>query len=416
MEPLWCLDMSDPGANESMTAPCSSSSIASPSISSSLVTLLAFCCGAIVANLYYAQPLIGLIAPDLGLSPKTASLIVSLTQAGYAVGLLLLVPLADIFENRRLVIATVLLACVGLALASSSGQGQGQMFLGYALLIGFSSVAVQMLIPLAANLAPENQRGRVVGNIMGGLLLGILLARPAASLIADHFGWRMVFVVAAALMGAMVVLLALTLPRRVPEHKASYPALMASLVGMLRRYPTLRQRALYQALMFGAFSLYWTAVPLALAGEHGLTQSQIAVFALIGAMGAIAAPVAGRLADAGHARLGTVAALVLAPLSLLFGLTEPGASVVGLALTGVLMDFAVQMNMVIGQREVYALDPISRGRLNALYMTSIFVGGALGSAVASGLYASHGWESVAMVAAALPGLALVAYLISARHV
>ncbi|MFJ4064324.1 MFS transporter [Pseudomonas sp. NPDC089996] len=384
-------------------------------LSRALVALLAFCCGAIVANIYYAQPIVGLIAPDLGLSTERASLIVSLTQLGYALGLLLLVPLADLVENRRLMIITAVLACVSLLLAGTSSSGQGQLFLVYALLIGFSSVAVQMLIPLAAHLAPEQQRGRVVGNIMGGLLLGILLARPLSSLVADHFGWRAVFIGAAGLMLAIILLLALTLPRRVPEHKSSYAGLMLSLVALLRQYPVLRQRSLFQALMFAAFSLYWTAVPLALAGGHGLSQSQIALFALVGAVGAIAAPVAGRLADAGHARAGSLLALVLAPLALLMGLTTPGYSVIGLGLTGVLLDFAVQMNMVIGQREVYALDPASRGRLNALYMTSIFIGGAAGSALASALYAHHGWQAVALVGAALPGLALVVFLLVSRR-
>lgn len=304
-------------------------------LSRALVTLLAFCCGAIVANIYYAQPIVALIAPDLGLSAEHASLIVSLTQLGYALGLLLLVPLADLVENRRLMVATAVLACISLVLAGTSSNGQGGLFLGYALLIGFSSVSVQMLIPLAAHLAPEQQRGRVVGNIMGGLLLGILLARPLASVVADHFGWRTVFIGAAGIMLAIILLLALTLPRRVPEHKASYAQLMASLAGLLRRYPVLRQRSLYQALMFAAFSLYWTAVPMALSGEHGLSQSQIAVFALVGAVGAVAAPLAGRLADAGHARRGSLLALVLAPLALLLGLSAPGFSVVGLALSGV---------------------------------------------------------------------------------
>ncbi|NIE73443.1 MFS transporter [Pantoea sp. Ap-967] len=384
-------------------------------LSRTLVTLLAFCCGAIVANIYYAQPIVGLIAPDLGLSHEHASLIVSLTQLGYALGLLLLVPLADLVENRRLMIVTAMLACAALLLAGTSRSGQGPLFLAYALLIGFSSVAVQMLIPLAAHLAPEQQRGRVVGNIMGGLLLGILLARPLSSLVADHFGWRTVFIGAAVLMLAIILLLAQTLPRRVPEHKASYAGLMASMVALLRRYPVLRQRSLYQALMFAAFSLYWTAVPLALAAEHGLSQSQIALFALVGAVGAIAAPMAGRLADAGHARAGSLLALVLAPAALLIGLTTPGYSVVGLGLTGVLLDFAVQMNMVIGQREVYALDPAGRGRLNALYMTSIFLGGALGSAVASVVFAQYGWQGVALVGAALPGLALVIFLAVSRR-
>lgn len=395
---------------------------AATGLSRALVALLAFCCGAIVANIYYAQPIVGLIAPDLGLSTEHASLIVSLTQLGYALGLLLLVPLADLLENRRLMVATavlacvsLLLACVSLLLAGTSSSGQGQLFLGYALLIGFSSVAVQMLIPLAAHLAPEQQRGRVVGNIMGGLLLGILLARPLSSLVADYFGWRAVFIGAAAVMLAIILLLALTLPRRVPEHKASYAGLMLSLLTLLRRYPLLRQRSLYQALMFAAFSLYWTAVPMALATEHGLSQSQIAVFALVGAVGAVAAPMAGRLADAGHARAGSLLALLLAPAALLLGLTVPGYSVIGLGLTGVLLDFAVQMNMVIGQREVYALDPASRGRLNAVYMTSIFLGGALGSAVASAVFSQFGWQGVALVGAGLPGVALIIFLTKARR-
>ncbi|MFT0866547.1 MFS transporter [Pseudomonas sp. CAM1A] len=386
-----------------------------PGLSRALVTLLAFCCGAIVANIYYAQPIVGLIAPDVGLSPERAGLIVSLTQIGYALGLLFLVPLADLLENRRLMIATAVLATGSLLLAGTSGHGQGEMFLLYALLIGFSSVAVQMLIPLAAHLAPERERGRVVGNIMGGLLLGILLARPLASLVADHFGWRAVFVGAAGVMVAIILLLALTLPRRVPAHKASYAGLMASLLVLLRRYPALRQRALYQALMFAAFSLYWTAVPLALVAEHGLSQSQIALFALVGAVGAVAAPLAGRLADAGHARRASLLAMALAPLALLLGLSAPGASVVGLGLTGVLLDFAVQMNLVIGQREVYALDPASRGRLNALYMTSIFLGGAVGSALASGVYAQFGWSGVALLGAGLPAVALVVFLIVSRR-
>ena len=158
-----------------------------------------------------------------------------------------------------------------------------------------------------------------------------------------------------------------------------------------------------------------TAAPLALASEHGLSQSQIALFALVGAVGAVAAPIAGRLADAGHARAGSLLALLLAPAALLLGLTVPGYSVIGLGLTGVLLDFAVQMNMVIGQREVYALDPASRGRLNAVYMTSIFLGGALGSAVASALFSQFGWQGVALVGAGLPSVALVVFLLKARR-
>jgi predicted MFS family arabinose efflux permease len=373
------------------------------------VLLFAFCCGAIVANLYYAQPIVELIAPDLGLSASSASLIVSLTQVGYALGLLFLVPLSDLIENRRLMIATAVVAAASLLGAATMEHANG--FLLVSLIVGFSSVSVQMLIPLAAHLAPEQSRGQVVGNIMSGLLLGILLARPLSSLVADHFGWRAVFMYAAVVMLAIIAVLALTIPRRVPDHKASYGQLLKSLVTLMGRHAVLRQRALYQGLLFAAFSLFWTAVPVELARHYGLSQSQIALFALVGAIGAIAAPIAGRLADAGLTQRASLIALILAPVAFLLGLSKPGYSVIGLAITGVLLDFAVQMSMVLGQRAIYALDPASRGRLNALYMTSIFVGGAIGSALASGLYERHGWEGVIALGAGLPVMALVVFVL-----
>ncbi|MEB0041140.1 MULTISPECIES: MFS transporter [unclassified Pseudomonas] len=375
------------------------------------VTLFAFCCGAIVGNLYYAQPIIELIAPDIGLSSTMASMIVSLTQIGYAIGLFFLVPLGDLLENRRLMIMTALLAIISLLGAAFSQQPN--VFLLASLLVGFSSVSVQILIPLAAHLAPEESRGRVVGSIMGGLLLGILLARPLSSVIADHFGWRAVFITAAVVMTLISVVLATTMPKRQPSHSASYRQLLGSLWTLLRTQPVLRQRALYQGLMFAAFSLFWTAVPVELARNHGLSQTQIALFALVGAIGAIAAPISGRLADAGHTRIASLLALILAVLSFLPALIHPVYSVVGLAVTGVVLDFCVQMNMVMGQRAVYALDANSRSRLNALYMTSIFIGGAIGSAVASVLYEQGGWLWIVLVGSALPLIALISFLLNA---
>lgn len=393
-----------------MTTPLTSTLKApAQGLSRAMVLLFAFCCGAIVANLYYAQPIVELIAPDLGLSSSNASLIVSLTQIGYALGLLFLVPLSDLVENRKLMIATAVVAGASLLAAATLQHANG--FLLVSLVIGFSSVSVQMLIPLAAHLAPEQSRGQVVGNIMSGLLLGILLARPLSSLVADHFGWRAVFLYAAVVMLAIVAVLALTIPKRVPDHKASYGELLRSLMTLMCRHAVLRQRALYQGLLFAAFSLFWTAVPMELARRFGLSQTQIAVFALVGAMGAIAAPMAGRLADKGLTQRASLVALVLAPVAFLLGLKGPGYSVIGLALTGFLLDFAVQMSMVLGQRAIYALAPASRGRLNALYMTSIFVGGAVGSALASGLYEHQGWQGVIALGAGLPVLALVVFLI-----
>ncbi len=301
--------------------------------------------------------------------------------------------------------AVAVLSLLGAAFAE-----QPNLFLLVSLLVGFSSVSVQMLIPLAAHLAPEESRGRVVGGIMGGLLLGILLARPIASLVADHFGWRAVFGAAAVVMIGISVVLATTMPKRVPDHRASYGQLLFSLWTLLRTQPVLRQRAFYQACMFATFSLFWTAVPLELSRNHGLSQSQIAIFALIGAIGAIAAPISGRLADAGYTRIASLGALLFGALSFLPGLIHPAYSVIGLAVTGVVLDFCVQTSMVLGQRTVYALDAASRSRLNALYMTSIFIGGAIGSAVASPLFDHGGWTWVLIAGTVLPLTALLALL------
>ncbi|MDR6378235.1 MFS transporter [Paraburkholderia caledonica] len=392
-------------------------SVATPGTSTvkltrSLIALFAFCCGAIVANLYYAQPITELIAPDIHMSSNTASLIVSLTQIGYALGLFFLVPLGDLLENRKLMITTALVSIASLGAAAFAHQPG--WFLGISLLVGFSSVAVQILIPLAAHLAPDESRGKVVGTIMSGLLLGILLSRPISSVIAGHFGWRAVFGSAAVLMALVTGVLALTIPRRQPEHKATYFELIGSLAHLLRTMPVLRHRSLYQGLMFASFSLFWTAIPVELTRHIGLSQTAIGIFALVGAIGATSAPVAGRLADAGHTVRATLIALVVGALAYTPALIHPAWGVFGLVATGIILDFAVQMNMVLGQREIYALHAASRNRLNALYMTSIFVGGASGSALASPLYQHGGWPLVAAVATAFPVVALIHYLVIGR--
>ncbi|MDU9389995.1 MFS transporter [Pseudomonas sp. zfem002] len=399
------MSLGNPVAAESRSA------LATPALSSSLVIFLAICCGAVVANLYYAQPIIELIAPSIGLSSASASLIVSLTQFGYAVGLLFLVPLADLLENRRLLVAFTLAAALCLAAAAASSTAS--LFLVCSLLIGLTSVAVQILVPLAAHMAPEASRGRVVGNIMSGLLLGILLSRPLSSTLAEAFGWRGVFFGAAVLMTLMALVMGLVLPRRLPAHRASYPALIASVFALARRHAPLRERSLYQGLLFASFSSFWTIAPVELVRHYRFSQTEVALFALVGAVGAIAAPIAGRLADAGHGLRSTAAALVLAPLALLAGALQ-GAGWLWMVVTAVALDFAVQLNMVLGQREVYALDPHSRARLNAVYMTSIFVGGALGSLIASPLYERLGWEMFACMSALPPLAALVLFVFRPR--
>lgn len=376
-------------------------------LSTALIAFLAFCCGAVVANLYYAQPIVELIAPSIGLSPEHASLIVSLTQLGYAAGLLFLVPLADLMENKRLVIGFTLAVSVFLVAAASATSPS--LFLIASLMIGLTSVAVQILVPLAAHMAPESSRGRVVGNIMSGLLLGILLARPISSLLSEYVGWRGVFYSAAVLMVVIAALVAMLLPQRLPNHHTTYARLIGSVFSLARRYAVLRERSLYQALLFASFSFFWTVVPIELIRHYGFSQNGVALFALVGAVGAIAAPIAGRLADAGHGRISTLFALVLAPVALLIG-GVPGLGYLGLVAAAIALDFAVQLNLVLGQREVYALDANSRARLNAVFMTSVFVGGALGSLLASPIYEHFGWATTVLCAAAIPTLALLIFL------
>jgi predicted MFS family arabinose efflux permease len=366
----------------------------------------------IVANLYYGQPIIALIAPDVGLSDHVASLIVSLTQIGYGLGPLFITPLADLLENRKLILIMLGASLISLVLAATAQNGT--VFLIVSLLIGLTTVSTQILIPLAAHMADDATRGRVVGNIMGGLILGILLSRPLSGLIADHFGWRASFGFAAGLMAVMAALLALTVPKRQPTHTASYLSLIRSLGTLWMAHPALRLRTLYQACLFCAFSLFWTVTPLELARHYGLSQTQIAIFAIVGAAGAIAAPISGRLADAGHTAKASLAAMSFGAAAMLVTLIPQMRGVIVLALLGVVLDFCVQMNMVQGQRVIYGLDPHSRARLNGIYMAGIFTGGAIGSAVASTLYAHGGWNAVALMGGLAPLLAAVVFVINAQ--
>lgn len=380
-----------------------------PAASPWVTLLMAAACGLIAANIYYAQPLVGLISADLGMSPGAAGLIVTMTQIGYGAGLLFLVPLGDLIENRKLILWVMGLAVVALSgamLATNSLQ-----FLASALLIGLGSVAVQILVPFAAHLAPEARRGRVVGNVMSGLMVGIMLARPVSSLITYFSSWHMVFLVSIIAMLVLGVVLARALPRRQPPPAPSYGRLLLSMATLMRTTPILRRRALYQACMFGAFSVFWTCTPLLLASPaFGMTQSGIALFALAGAAGAVAAPIAGRLADHGWVRPASAIAMTLGALSfLLTHLAEPRSdlSLALLVVAAIVLDFGVSANVVLGQRLIYNLGAEYRSRLNGVYMATFFVGGALGSALGGWSFAHGGWTAASWLGFALPVLALL---------
>ncbi|WP_370991257.1 MFS transporter [Bacillus tropicus] len=378
-------------------------------ISSGLIILLATACGIIVANLYYAQPLIGLISNEIGLSNSSAGLIVTLTQIGYVVGLLFLVPLGDIVENKKLIL--ILLFLSAFALISMVFVKSATLLLIASFFIGLGSVAAQVLVPLVSYLSSENARGRVVGNVMSGLLLGIMLARPISSLVADMWGWNAIFALSAIVIIVLAFVLSKVLPTRKTKAKTNYIALLNSMWQLLRTTPILRRRAIYHACVFGAFSLFWTTVPLLLSSPaFHFSQTAIALYALVGITGAIAAPIGGRLADLGWTRPATGIALTVVIISLILPLFIQSSSPFGIAvlvIAAILLDMGVSANLVLSQRLIFSLSPEIRSRLNGLFMAIFFLGGAVGSFIGGWAYALGGWNLTLWIGIAFPTIALL---------
>ena len=407
------------------SAPVSPAVAAPPALSTGMTLFFAATVGVIVMDLFAAQPLTGPISADLHLPAGLAGLVAMLPQLGYAAGLALLVPLVDLLENRRLIVATLAVCAAALALPAFTQSGA--VFLLATLAAGAASSVIQMLVPMAASMAPEAQRGRAVGNVMSGLMLGILLSRPLASLIAGSAGWRAFYLLAALADAAIAVVLALRLPARTPSITASYRALLASMGRLLADEPVLRRHALSAALAMAAFSAFWTAVGLRLAQPpFALDLHGIALFAFAGASGAIVTPLAGRAGDRGHGpaaqRLahGTMlAALVVLGVAGAgwFGFDAHAHRGVALALLAggaALLDAGVIVDQTIGRRAINLLHPAARGRLNGLFVGLFFVGGALGAALAGSAWAWGGWSAVCGVGFAFAGAAAVFGLMAGR--
>ena len=383
-----------------------------PDISPGMVRLLAISAGLIVANLYYAQTLVGPISAATGLSMEAAGLIVTLTQVGYALGLLFIAPLGDLLENRKLVVVSLLATSAALAVAAFSTSAV--VFLAASLAIGLGSVGAQVLVPIAAHMSREETRGHAVGKVVSGLLLGIMLARPVASLIADHTHWSVVFGAASVAILVLAFVLRSKLPQRIPSHQLTYGQLIGSMWHLLASTPLLRRRAAYQAGLFGAFSLFWTVTPLMLAGpQFGLSHTGIAIFALVGMAGAVASPVAGRLADAGHTLHATAVALILGIAGFALPLFQPDSSALALGIlvvASIVLDMGVAANLVLGQRAIFTLSPDVRSRLNGLYIAIFFAGGALGSGLGTWIFTHYGWTAALLLGMAFPAMALVYWL------
>lgn len=364
-----------------------------------IVMMMAAGAGLSVASIYYSQPMLGILGVEMQAGADTIGLVPTLTQMGYALGILLLAPLGDRHDRRRIILAKG--ALLALALLLSGCAPAISWLLAASLVVGVAATMAQDLVPAAATLAPVAQRGKIVGAVMTGLLLGILLSRVMSGVVAQYFGWRAVFIAAALLIAMITLIIWRRLPRFSPTTTLSYPALMASMVNLLRRYKTLRRAALAQGLLSVGFSAFWSTLAMMLHDDFHLGSAAAGAFGLAGAAGALAARLAGVMADRRGAEpvtrwgsaLATLsfAAMLLLPLlpaPLQFGL---------IVLSALGFDLGVQAALVAHQTIIYGLAPDARSQLNALLFTDVFIGMATGAALGSLIYAHFGWCGVVML-------------------
>ncbi len=375
------------------------------------LTVMAAATGVIVANLYYVQPLLHQIRVDFRVSSAAAAALVTLTQAGYAVGLVLVVPLGDLIARRPLLVVIFLAAAV--VMAAAALMHSFALLAVLALLIGLVSVGAQTIVPLAADLAAPPQRGRTIARVMTGLLVGVLLSRTFAGLIAQGAGWRAVYAIAAGALVVTAVVLVFTLPDEAPRPRVRYRDLLVGTAALVR-LGALRRRSLYGAVVFGAFSVAWTTLSFHLAAApFHYSNAQIGLFGLFGVAGVTAANLAGHTADRHGTHWSSVAAACLVAGAFVV-LALGGGTLVGLAVGLVLLDAGMQGMQITNQSIIYALRPDARSRVNSVYMTFSFLGAAVGSLVSGQLYDRVGWTGDCWLGAGLGAVLVVPTLLEAR--
>jgi predicted MFS family arabinose efflux permease len=365
---------------------------------------MAFGCGVAVANIYYNQPMLGIISRDFVASTIAVGLIPTATQLGYAIGLALLVPLGDLIERRRLIVFQFLSLTFTLLLAALARNAW--QLVGASLLVGISASVAQQIVPFAASMADDDKRGATIGTVMSGLLCGILFGRALAGIVSDSFGWRMMFVVGLILSLAVAALMRLELPRSHPQTEITYGKLLRSLITLWCEETALRRASLTQASLFASFTTLWTMLAIQLEQPSFHLGATVAgLFGIIGAVGILVAPVAGKIADRrGPAVVIALGAVLTVASWVVFGfwITVPG-----LILGVIILDMGVQASLVSNQHLIYALRPDGRNRLNTVFMSVMFVGGAIGSAGATQAWRYGGWRAVCVLGGVLACLALI---------
>ncbi|HAT33175.1 MAG TPA: MFS transporter [Janthinobacterium sp.] len=372
------------------------------------ILLFALAAGVLVASLYYVQPLTSLLAHSFQVSVTRAGYLVTATQVGYVLGIVFLVPLSDVLNRRQLLTFMLVGKIVALLLAACSQSYA--MFAVASVLMGISASALMVVTSMVASYAPDHSRGRLVGTVMTGLLLGILLARTVAGVVAQlSGGWRSVYLLAAVAVTALLFTLRAILPQEAPRGKLRYIKLLASLADIIGQEPLLRQRALFAGLGLGTFSVFWTGLTFLLsAAPYHYSEMQIGLFGLVGAAGALAANTAGRMADRGHARLATwllILTSLASWLCIAFGAQSLAPLIVGV----LLLDIGVMGLQVTHQSIIYKLAPQARARVTTVFIAGGFIGAAAGSSLASLSFAAGGWPALCAVGAAMPLLMLLVW-------
>ena len=371
------------------------------------ILLFAITAGVMMANLYYVQPLLAIVAATFGRETTTAGYLVTFTQAGYALGVFLIVPMGDVLDRRKM-LSLMLVVNAGALIVAALSESFA-MFAAASLMIGITSSAAMVVISYVAVRATDAERGQRVGQVMTGLILGILLARTISGLIGHLLGWRSMYVIAAGVVMALLLALRAAMIREQVRGPLHYLQLLLSVIDLVKSEPQLRLRSFYSMLGLGTFSVLWTGLTFLLSGAHyHYSEATIGLFGLVGAAGAASANLAGRLGDRGHAQRMT--ALLAIILLLSWGMLAFGQRSVGWIVVGAfLLDVGMQGLQVTHQTVIYKLAPHARSRVTAVFTTSAFFGASMGSAIATKSFALGGWTGLSMAGAALPAILLIVW-------
>nr|WP_202616978.1 MFS transporter [Arcticibacter tournemirensis] len=380
-----------------------------PQLTKANLWLMAAGSGLVVANNYYNQPLLGKIADSFHISEAKASSVAVLTQVGYAVGLLFIIPLGDMVRRKRLILADFVLILFSLLMAAMAPNIHMLMVASF--LIGLTSVIPQLFVPMAAHLSKPEDRGKAIGTVMSGLLIGILCSRTLSGIVGEYFGWRAMFFIAAGVMVVLWIALLWLLPEVYPDYKGSYKELMMSLVKYIKTEPSLRLASVRGGLGFAGFGAFWTTLVFLLQEPPFNAGSDVAgAFGLIGAGGALAASVVGRISDRmNKRRLITITTSMMLVAWIVFGFSAQ--SMAGLIVGVILLDLGLQSTHIANQTIIFALHPAARNRLNTVYMVSYFIGGATGTFVAGQAWHLWKWDGVVGVGLVVSGLTLLIHLL-----